>query len=520
MNGYTEEFIFYGDDIRIERFPADTRIFYANPPLDPLPDPAQAISRALDNPLDALPLEKQLNQGSRVTIAFDDPCLPIPLMLRDIRSAVIQEVIGRLYRIGIPKERIRLICANGLHRKWTLDELSLVLGRKVIREMGPERIACHDGSKEEELVHLGTTEDGGEVEINRAVAESDITIYVNVNFTSMNGGWKSILVGLGSWRSIRHHHTPEQWNARESIMNPEKSPMHSALRDMGRLVKKKFNIFQIETVLNNKVWPWPVDRILAPVNSPHRRSGPGAPIRAALSLASLSPARIKRYVRNSLVRSDYRLCGIWAGDVEKVHDRTLEMLQRQQNVEIEDQVDVLVFGVPNLSPYSSQSIFNPILLRSLAMGYLIGLFRNRPVVRQGGIVVAYNPGIEKFHPGHHPSYVDFWKYDLEEHFDPDVCWNELSEKYAANPRYLRLYRDAYAYHGTHVLMNWMWSGRCMQHVGEVILAGAREPKTAGRIGFTPAPDFATALSMAREKAGSGSSIGYQFIPPLFCLDVR
>lgn len=520
MSGHREEFIFYGDDIRIERFPADTRIFYANPPMEPLPDSAKAIGDALDNPLDALPLERQLHPGSRVTIAFDDPCLPIPLMFDDIRSAVIREILKRLYRIGIPKERVRLICANGLHRKWTLQELSLVLGKKIVREMGPELITCHDGSREDELIHLGTTPDGKEVEINRAVAESDITIYVNVNFTSMNGGWKSILVGLGSWRSIRHHHTPEQWNARESIMNPERSPMHAILRDMGKLVKKRFNIFQIETVLNNKVWPWPVDRFLAPVNSPERHSAPGAPTRAMLSLASFSPAWLKRYARNSLVRSDYRLCGVWAGDVDRVHDHTLELLARQQNVEIRDQVDVLILGVPNLSPYSSQSVFNPILLRSLTMGYLIGLFKNRPVVREGGIVVAYNPGIEKFHPGHHPSYVDFWNNDLEEHYDPDVCWSRLSEKYAGDPRYCRLYRDAYAYHGTHSLMNWMWSGRCMQHVGEVILAGAREPRTARKIGFTPAPDFATALSMAREKAGRRSSIGYQFIPPLFCMDVR
>ena len=520
MKKEIEEFIFYGDDIRIERFPADTRIFYANPPLDPLPDAGRAISEALDNPIGASPLEEQLNPRSRVTIAFDDPCLPIPLMLRDPRGIVIQEVIGRLYHIGIPQERIRLICANGLHRKWTLKELSLVLGGRIVREMGPERIACHDGSRQEGLVHLGSTPEGWEVEINRAVTESDITIYVNVNFTSMNGGWKSILVGLGSWRSIRHHHTPEQWNARQSIMNPWRSPMHAMLREMGKLVKKNSNIFQIETVLNNKVWPRPLDRVLAPVNSPSRRSAPGFPLRSALFLASLSPAALKRYVRNSLVRSDYRLCGVWAGDVDGVHERTLDLVARQQNVQLTDQVDVLVFGVPNLSPYSSQSVFNPILLRSLTMGYLLGLFKDRPAVREGGVVVAYNPGIEKFHQGHHPSYVDFWNRDLKDHYDPDVCWSELSEKYAENPRYLSLYRNAYAYHGTHSLMNWMWSGRCMRHVGEVILAGAKEPVTARRIGFTPVGDFRTALSMAREKAGLGSTVGYQFIPPLFCLDVR
>jgi len=73
----------------------------------------------------------------------------------------------------------------------------------------------------------------------------------------MNGGWKSILVGLGSWRSIRHHHTPRQWNLETSIMNPQTNPMHKILREMGVLVRQKCNIFQIESVVNNHTWPPP-----------------------------------------------------------------------------------------------------------------------------------------------------------------------------------------------------------------------------------------------------------------------
>jgi hypothetical protein len=520
MPDYTEEFIFYGDDIRIERFPADTRFIYANPPMHPLEDPYSAITQALDEPLSASTLEQQLTSTSRVTIAFDDPCLPVPLMRHDVRAAVIEELIRRLYKIGIGRDQIRLICANGLHRKWTLKELSLVLGRKVIKEMGPERISCHDATEDDELVHLGSTPSGHEVEINRAAIDSDVTIYVNVNFTSMNGGWKSILVGLGSWRSIRHHHTPLQWNAQHSIMNPETNPMHIILREMGKLVKDHCNIFQIETVINNKVWPWPIEKILAPINNGAHGAVPTKPMQTVFSLASYAPQPLKRFVRNNLVRSDYRLCGIWAGDVEEVHRHTLEMLVRQQNVPVDEQTDILIFGIPNLSPYSALSVFNPILLRSLTTGYLLGLFKSRPLVREKGIIIACNPGIEKFHAGHHPSYVDFWHSDLENHYDPQECWDELAESYADNPRYKRLYRENFAYHGTHSLINWMWSGMSMKHIREVILAGAQEPETARKIGFSPAADLSTALAMARDMTGAHATITYQVIPPLFCVDVK
>ncbi|HOO47633.1 MAG TPA: lactate racemase domain-containing protein, partial [Deltaproteobacteria bacterium] len=349
MAEYIEEFIFYGDDIRIERFPADTRFLYANPPLRPVEDTGAAISQALDNPYAAMPLENQLTSRSRVTIAFDDPCLPVPLMRNDIRATVIEELIRRLYKIGIPADHIRLICANGLHRKWTMKELSLVLGEKVIREMGPKRISCHDGTKESELIYLGTTPSGYEVEINRAVIDSDITIYVNVNFTSMNGGWKSILVGLGSWRSIREHHTPLQWNAKQSIMNPQTNPMHGILREMGGFLQDKCNVFQIESVVNNKVWPRPLDGLLAPMNNSSRTRAPGKAFRTMLELAAYSPATAKRFVRNNLLRSDYRLIGIHAGEVEKVHECTLDLLYKQQNVPVTEQADILVLGVPNMS---------------------------------------------------------------------------------------------------------------------------------------------------------------------------
>jgi hypothetical protein len=519
MADYLEEFIFYGDDIRIERFHPDTQFIYANPPMKPVADYRSAITDALDNPIGAEPLEKQLTSSSRVTIAFDDPCLPIPLPLRDTRGMVIEELIERLYKMGVKRERIQLICANGLHRKWTMKELSIVLGKKVMNEMGPDRISCHDATREDGLISLGNTETGHEVEINRAVDESDITIYVNVNFSSMNGGWKSILVGLGSWHSIRHHHTPKEWNMMNSIMDPETSPMHIILREMGKIVRSKYNIFQIESVLNNNIWPRPLDRILRPVGRRSKNSAPGAATRSILTLASCTPLTMKRLVRNSLVRSNYQLCGISAGDVDEVHDRTLDILFRQQNVTVKEPVDIAIYGVPNLSPYSAQSIFNPILLRGLTMGYLSGLFRGRPLVKEGGVIIACNPGLEKFNLRHHGAYRDFWDNDLEDHYDPEECWNALSEKYADNPEYIRNYRNDYAYHGTHGLINWMWSGMGMRHVKGVILAGAKEPETARKIGFTPASDLSSAIAMAREMAGGDGSMAYQAIPPLFCVDV-
>lgn len=213
------------------------------------------------------------------------------------------------------------------------------------------------------------------------------------------------------------------------------------------------------------------------------------------------------------------MTAVHAGDVDAVHGRTLGMLFRQQNVKVHGQVDVLVLGVPNLMPYSAFSIMNPILLRSMTLGYYMGMFRNRPLVKRGGVIVAYNPGLERFHEQHHPSYVDFWNRDLESFRDPEACWNELAEPYAENPEYLRKYRDHYAYHGSHALMNWFWSGMALRYLKGVVLAGAKEPATARKIGFHPQPNFSSALDLAREMAGRDATVGFMAMPPHFVVDV-
>jgi nickel-dependent lactate racemase len=274
-----EEFIFYGDDILIGSFPEQTRFLYANPPLRPLADPSAAVRHALDNPVGARPLSGQVKSTDLVVIAFDDPCVPVPLPLNDPRGLVIREILAVLHGKGV--KDIRLLCANGLHRKFSHAELSSLLGRDIIRQVGKNRVSCHDGTDRDNLVQLGLTSQGATVEINRLAVECDLLIYVNVNFTTMNGGWKSLLVGLGSWESIRHHHNPAIWSGTESLLDYSSSPMHAMLREMGLLTRRKVNLFQVECVINNRMWLPPADRLLAPIQ---RR--PGIAFRAELCAPS------------------------------------------------------------------------------------------------------------------------------------------------------------------------------------------------------------------------------------------
>ena len=50
--------------------------------------------------------------------------------------------------------------------------------------------------------------------------ESDLLIYVNINLVAMDGGHKSVPVGLASYRSVKHHHNVETMLHSKSYMDP------------------------------------------------------------------------------------------------------------------------------------------------------------------------------------------------------------------------------------------------------------------------------------------------------------
>jgi len=76
-----------------------------------------------------------------------------------------------------------------------------VIGKDLVREFG-YRLLCHDAEDPENLAYLGTTRSGYDVEINRLVVDSDLTVYLNTVVWRVSTALKSICVGLSTYRSI------------------------------------------------------------------------------------------------------------------------------------------------------------------------------------------------------------------------------------------------------------------------------------------------------------------------------
>jgi len=514
MPSYKREFVFSGDDVFIYDFPEKTRIIYPSDPVPPVEDERAAVIRALDRPIGAPPLISQVDMTSRVTIAFDDPCLPVPHMVHDPRETVITVVIEKLFAAGVKKENIRLLCAGGLHRMWTIKELSVVIGKRIASEFR-EQIVCHDAEDPEGIVSLGTTSAGEDVEINRAALECDLLIYVNLNYITMNGGWKSTAVGLSTYKSVCHHHRPDALKI-GSLIDPAGSGMHAAINRMGEVLSKHINLFQIETVINNNLWPGAFERHLRPIGLTKKRR-PTRMVNAMLPIAAKLGPGIKASVRNGL-RAGYRMIGVNAGKVDEVHKKTLELLFPQQNTLVRGQSDIVIYGVPNFCPYSALSTINPMLVVTMAMGYYFNAHRTKPQVKKNGVVIINNPLSEQFNAVHHPSYLDFYRNHLPEHANPETIPVKLEETFARDQNYIDLYRSHLAYHGSHAVLAWYWASKGLTHVKQVIAAGA-DPKVAEKLGLVPAKDLTTAISMAEEIMGKDASLSYHYLIPLNAVDV-
>ena len=366
--------IWHGEGFRLERLPVGTRVVYGPESLDPLVDPDQAIRHALANPLgDSQPLRELLFPGMRLTIAFDDISLPLPPMRPpDSRQRVIEAVLDLAADAGV--DDVVLIAALALHRRMTDPELRHALGDRVFEAFAPHGLLLqHDAEDSSNLVHLGLTDQGEDVEINRRAAESDLLVYVNINLVPMDGGHKSVATGLASYRSLKHHHNVRSMLNSRSFMDIHHSELHHSNWRMGRVIAESgVKIFQIETTLNTNTFPEQLAFLQKREWEWSLRDR--ASFLATSSALERTPAGISRKIFHA-VRAPHEMTSVQAGAVEAVHEVTLANIYRQQLVEVSGQTDVLTMGLPYIGPYNVNSTMNPILVACLGLGYFFNLYR-------------------------------------------------------------------------------------------------------------------------------------------------
>ncbi len=440
----------YGDSAVQVQLPERTQFVGGGggPRIPAAPDQAAAVREALANPLGMPRVGALVKPGGRVLIAFDDPTAP---SFGPVRSLAIETVLEELREAGVPEENVTLICANALHRKWTRDELARVIGQPLVDRFG-SRLLCHDAEDPDAIVDLGTTPAGNIAQLHRLAIESDLTVYVNAaNHLGFNGGWKSIAVGLSTWKSIAATHTPDGMS-----MSVRGNRMHHVFEEVGRYMEEKLGkkFFKFETALAN-------------------------------------PAQISR---------------VWAGGIDECRAAAMEYLggfhapRRSQG----EPADIVVYGVPNWSPYATFASMNPILtLVSSALGYLGGYIE--AVGKPGCSVIIATPCPEQWDMEHHPSYKEVWERVLPQSKDPYEISARFGEEFATHAGYIERYRFGYAFHPVHGILATHPLKR-LRHAGRVFVAGPEDPAVPKHVGFIPAKTVEEAIAEAEKIHGADCTI--------------
>jgi nickel-dependent lactate racemase len=202
----------------------------------PLAEPVAAVEAALDSPIGAAPLEQLARGRHSAAISVCDITRPAP------NGLVLPPVLKRLEKAGIPRERITILIATGLHRPASDAEIREICGDFVA---GHYRVENHDARRLADHRYLGTSKSGTPVYIDERFVSAGL--HITLGFIEphlmlgFSGGRKLIAPGLAAQETIKVLHSPKfMRDARASEGSIDDNPLHRELLEIARLARHDF----------------------------------------------------------------------------------------------------------------------------------------------------------------------------------------------------------------------------------------------------------------------------------------
>jgi nickel-dependent lactate racemase len=191
-------------------------------PADPLLHPELAVAERLARPIGTAPLGELARGRRNACVVISDVTRPVP------NPILLPPLLSTLEESGIPRDRILILVATGLHRPNVGEELTEMVGRFVAENY---RIENHGGRDLSAHTHLGESPRGVPIWIDSRYLQSDLKIttgLIEPHFMAgFSGGRKLICPGLAAWETIKVWHSPrflEHPNARCGCL--QGNPVH------------------------------------------------------------------------------------------------------------------------------------------------------------------------------------------------------------------------------------------------------------------------------------------------------
>lgn len=490
-----------GFDVRSVDFGDDAELL-----LPPLPQPtvestAEACARALEEPVAGAPLRALLAGKKRVCVLVDDFTLPMPPASRDARRDMLEAVLDVLAARAIKPAQVRVLVATGLSRQWRPAELTEFLGPRATA-LFPSR--CHDALDARELKLCGDTPTGP-LELARAQAEADLCVHLSVVAAPALAGAMGLVMGttgLDTWRELNApalFEGPPFWS--------EASGWRRAHLAAAEAYQRQVPVFQLAAVLDNALWG---QRMSGWLDNLDAQSRP-------IQLWNAMPEAV-RHRAARLMRAGHAPIEVFGGPPAEVAPRALEAFARQHEVQARGEADVLVFGLPDLGPYSFGTAQNPLLAAHVALGLVGQLATRGHLLRQGGALVFANPLKPGFDQGAHRAYEQLFEKVLRHEREPEGIEAGYAPSLLADQGLTQAYRHRYAFHPAHALASWAQCAPLRRRASRVFVAHG-DPRACARLGFSAAPDTVAALARAREAVGGQAKVRVLGLPPPFFVKV-
>ncbi len=218
------------------RLPDDVDVSVLEPQKGvPLSDPSGAVAGAISAPIGCPPLADMARGRRDAVVVISDKTRPIPY------GVVLPPVLAALAAGGIPDDRIEILVATGLHRANTPDELAAMTSPGIVARY---RLRNHVARDAAQHVHLGRTDRGTELWIDRGYVHADLKVVTGLIephlMAGYSGGRKAVAPGCAGVDTMRSLHGAAMLEADIGPGLIDDNPFHAELLGIARRVGVDF----------------------------------------------------------------------------------------------------------------------------------------------------------------------------------------------------------------------------------------------------------------------------------------
>ncbi|MFQ6079422.1 MAG: nickel-dependent lactate racemase, partial [Thermodesulfobacteriota bacterium] len=229
----------YGLEKVLIRGPDENILGVFHPNEVPTGPERETLLGALKHPAESLSFSEFLEDARDVLFIVNDGTRLTP-------TAKVLEILHERIR----KVQTNFIVATGIHRDPTEEEFRFIFGP--LYQEFRDRIHVHDSYNDQEMVYLGTSQNGTEMYVNRLAVEAHKVVTIGSvephYFAGYSGGRKSFLPGIASYKTIEQNHKyaicPEA-----KILALTRNPVHEDMIDALRTIQHK-EVFSIQVVID------------------------------------------------------------------------------------------------------------------------------------------------------------------------------------------------------------------------------------------------------------------------------